>query len=212
MGHLFQKSFIVGFGLACGLFTSVVIAVTIQGSINTFSSGDLISASQINENFESLRSTLENLTLGQDSISVPLAPVGTIVAWHKDDPGTPTLPDGWAECNGQAIADPDALITSTPNLNNPPGGRHGGGVFLRGSLSSSGGIQSDTVQNHQHYRRPNNESEHDMRGGRHDGGWLMPGGPHHPNNPANTGNMANGNAGTETRPVNFPVVWIIRYK
>ncbi|MFA5859587.1 MAG: hypothetical protein WC955_11060 [Elusimicrobiota bacterium] len=66
-----------------------------------------------------------------------IVPIGSITAWHKSKTGTPALPAGWAECNGQVISDPESPYdgTTVPNLNTQvySGGR---GMYLRGGLTS----------------------------------------------------------------------------
>lgn len=63
-------------------------------------------------------------------------PIGSIVAWHRDMAGVPDLPDGWVECNGQAITDAASPFyrQTVPNLN-------GEGRFLRGWSTS--GVEAD---------------------------------------------------------------------
>ncbi|HMV67289.1 MAG TPA: tail fiber protein [Myxococcota bacterium] len=67
-----------------------------------------------------------------------VVPVGTIVAWHKSLAGTPSLPTGWAECNGQTLSDAASPYNglALPDLN-------GGARFLRGS-ATSGTMQNAT--------------------------------------------------------------------
>jgi hypothetical protein len=74
-----------------------------------------------------------------------LVPIGTIQAWHKSMTGTPALPNGWAECSGQILNDPDSPYhnAAIPNLNearcitsNGEQGCYSSGSFLRGGLSS----------------------------------------------------------------------------
>lgn len=71
-------------------------------------------------------------------------PVGSILGWHKSLAGTPALPDGWAECNGQTISDPASPYNggALPNLN-------GRALFLRGG-AISGNVQGDQLQAHAH--------------------------------------------------------------
>ncbi len=40
-----------------------------------------------------------------EAITVSAFPVGSIIAWHQDMPGTPPLPEGgpWARCDGQVL-------------------------------------------------------------------------------------------------------------
>lgn len=58
-------------------------------------------------------------------------PVGSVTAWLKSQPGTPALPDGWVECNGQVLQDTASPYhgQTLPNLN-------GGQRFLRGGTAS----------------------------------------------------------------------------
>lgn len=60
-----------------------------------------------------------------------IIPIGAVVAWLKNFAGTPSLPDGWVECNGQVINDSDSVYNgqTLPNLN-------GGQRFLRGKTTS----------------------------------------------------------------------------
>ena len=68
-------------------------------------------------------------------------PIGSIVAWHKSHAGTPALPDGWVECNGQSITDGDSPYNgySVPELNYSY-------RFLRGATASGsvGGQETHT--------------------------------------------------------------------
>lgn len=54
-----------GLGLISVLATSALIAVAVTGTINTFSSGNVVDASQINTNFASLKSAVEGITSSQ---------------------------------------------------------------------------------------------------------------------------------------------------
>ncbi|MCP4595077.1 hypothetical protein, partial [Neptuniibacter sp.] len=71
-------------------------------------------------------------------------PIGAIIAWHEDFTNTPALPDGWVECNGLPLDDPDSVYDgqTIPDLN-------GDERFLRGS-STSGTEQPDAFQGHFH--------------------------------------------------------------
>ncbi len=75
-----------------------------------------------------------------------IMPIGSIIAWHKNLGGVPALPDGWVECNGQTLSDPDSLLNgqAIPNLN-------GGGRFLRGSSTSGTEQNATTVNNYPGY-------------------------------------------------------------
>ena len=65
------------------------------------------------------------------------APIGSIIAWHKDYTNTPSLPAGWLECNGQLcrIAGSPIIGEILPDLNTTKG------KFLRGGTLS--GIVTD---------------------------------------------------------------------
>lgn len=69
-----------------------------------------------------------------------IIPVGTVLAWLKSYTNTPSLPDGWAECDGSAVSDSD----SPYNGQNLPDLNSGTQRFLRGSTTSgtTGGSDS----------------------------------------------------------------------
>lgn len=74
-------------------------------------------------------------------------PIGAIIAWHKSLTGTPAIPAGWVECNGQTLSDAGSPYNGQviPNLNGTPsGGYSGGGRFLRGG-TTSGIMQNSTT-------------------------------------------------------------------
>ncbi len=85
----FRKAFLAGCGFALGLLSTVLVAVTISGTITSFSSGEVVSAAKINENFQSLRGAIEGLPDCTD-YSVKLKP-----------------------SSFQAIADNDVKVTRT---------------------------------------------------------------------------------------------------
>ncbi len=68
--------------------------------------------------------------------------VGSAVAWLKSFPNVPPIPDGWVECNGQVLDDPNSSLNgeTIPDLNGEAGTQR----FLRGSTSSGtiGGTES----------------------------------------------------------------------
>ncbi|MCB1173613.1 MAG: hypothetical protein KDK39_08615 [Leptospiraceae bacterium] len=57
----FSKGFSVGLGFTFAISITSLLAVTISGTINLFSSGDVVSASKINENFASLKTAIESI-------------------------------------------------------------------------------------------------------------------------------------------------------
>ena len=108
--------------------------VKVNGTINL---KPLDSATSGNEGDLYYDSTEQKLKLhnGTEFIDVGstigFVPVGTILPWHKSLTGTPTLPEQFAECNGQTISDPDSPYNgqTLPDLN-------GNNYFLRGNSSS----------------------------------------------------------------------------
>ena len=56
-----KKGFGLGVGLFLGITTSALMALTVSGIIHTFLPGQAVSSSQINQNFASLKSAIENL-------------------------------------------------------------------------------------------------------------------------------------------------------
>jgi len=133
--------------------------------------------------------------------STDIVPIGTILAWHKSLTGVPALPTGWVECNGQVLNDSSSPLNgqTLPNLN-------GDKRFLRGG-QTSGVIQGMMLEDHVHYTTVN------YYAGYYAGGaWGL-------NRPAGNGfnvalssGGATGSVGTETRPLNMSVVWIMRVR
>ncbi|MCP4130315.1 MAG: hypothetical protein GY754_04980 [bacterium] len=127
------------------------------------------------------------------------APVGSIQAWHKNLAYTPTLPEGWAECNGAPVDDPHSVYygMNTPNLN-------GERRFLRGS-SSSGAMEDDAVQEHSHfYNAASGGSYFSPKGTYYGFHWT--------HTQTDSEGVRGARAASETRPVNMSVVWIMRIK
>ena len=113
-----------------------------------------------------------------------LPPIGAIVAWAKSITGVPTLPDGWAECDGSTVSDSDSPINgeTIPDLNASSGTAR----FLRGATTSGGTGGSETHR-------------HSIAGGSDANGGLDPG------RVLFTGLES-------TLPSYYSVVWIMRYK
>ncbi len=85
-------------------------------------------------------------------------PIGSIEAFHKSMAGTPVLPWGWVECNGQVLADPESPYNgqTIPSLNAT-------GKFLRGS-TVSGTMQTEDVGGHTHTGTTAANGSHDHGG------------------------------------------------
>jgi hypothetical protein len=73
------------------------------------------------------------------NLALAYLPIGSIIAWHKNFPNTPPLPDGWMECNGQVVTDPESPYygQTLPNLN-------GERRFLRGNIPTGATGGSET--------------------------------------------------------------------
>ena len=113
------------------------------------------------------------------------------------------MPEGWTECNGQLINDPESPYNGqnapSLNINADYGDR---GLFLRGS-TTSGVYQDDQLQDHQHdYTHVYGDDDADGGGHAADNRWAT----------YQTSDPVTGKHGSETRPVNMSVVWIIRIK
>lgn len=142
-------------------------------------------------------------------------PIGSIMAWHKSMPGTPTLPEGWVECNGQPVDDARSPYDGQviPNLNGLPDPSYTGGRFLRG-----GAVSGVMQEGSRHYSSSFSASGECLPRG--DGAWVDFGDG---SEVVNTGTNY-GCTGTFTevgqqfgayehsKPVNMSVVWIMRVK
>lgn len=141
-------------------------------------------------------------------------PLGTIIAWHKSLTGTPNLPDGWVECNGQILNDPFSAYNgqTMPDLNNPKESWNMKGSFLRGD-TSSGVYEDDAFQGHWHEKTldTNIAAGFSGIGGRYGDGNIV--NQQYPiQNPISDGTNGTPRTGSETRPTNMSVVWIIKVK
>lgn len=95
-----------------------------NAGVMNWSTGNTIDATNFNGNWQAI------------------PPIGSIIAWAKSLTGTPSLAEGWIECNGQAITDSDSPYNglTAPSLNST-------NRFLRGSTTS--GTESG-AENHIH--------------------------------------------------------------
>ena len=139
-------------------------------------------------------------------------------------PAFPRLPEGWVECNGQVLDDTESPLHGQmiPDLN-------AAGRFLRGAIES-GILQEDTMQDHTHLDSGHNHSFYVSDYGFPDGSsdrtanyyWMNPerGTNEWKQTDTKSANLGGpttfgGNVprtGSETRPVNMSVVWVIRVK
>lgn len=92
-------SFGLGFLFILG---TALVGVTVTGNFNTFNPGDLISASQINENFTTLKTSIE---------SIETVPPGAVMAFYRD-----TCPTGWTAADGTTSEDFGDGTRTVPDL------------------------------------------------------------------------------------------------
>ena len=165
---------------ASGAWTLTLSDQTI-GNVGTLNSWN-INITLLSSNITSVSGTLvvEQLNIG--SFPIVLAPIGSVTAWLKNFSETPTLPEGWIECNGQLVEDPESPYDGrrVPNLN---GFDDNIKRFLRGSITS-GGIGGS--EEHRHHGVT-------VRGGNFSGGYFV-------------------DAYSNHLPPYYEVVWIIRVK
>lgn len=130
-------------------------------------------------------------------------PVGSIIAWHKTLYSI--LPSNWVECSGGTVSDPNSPLNgkSIPNLN-------GEGRFLRGG-TTSGVMQADELRSHNHkvitsWTSSNRTEWHIIAD------WSDPDqGPLVETAPGDGPSVTN-TGGSETRPINMSVIWIMKIK
>lgn len=208
------------------IFSTAVFGISSLTKPHTFNEGDVIYASEINENFDALYDKVNEIIGSMNSL-----PAGTIVPFGGD---IDKVPEGWLLCDGTSYNQGDYAdlfnIISTnfgsdsASTFNVPDLR---GMFLRGSDNTAGydpdassrialktggntgdvvgSYQDDVVQDHTHSYKyylhgtmiTNNDSET----------WAMAASK----TTANTGNITNGRASSETRPKNVNVNYIIKY-
>jgi hypothetical protein len=139
-----------------------------------------------------------NAAVVWNDVGIGIVPVGGVVAWLKSLTGCPPLLPNWVECNGQVLVDGDSPFNggTIPNLN----GAVGAGLkgrFLRGNATSG---DTETSQNLQH----NHSALHQTSS---QNSWALGSGTL-ARSSGNTGNSG----GSEARPYNYSVVWIMRIK
>ncbi len=150
----------------------------------------------------------------------PVPPIGSIIAWHKSMSGTPSLPYGWVECNGQTLNDVASPYhnQTIPNLNGNPSGANSPGLsekasmFLRGGTTSGTG-QNDAFQGHKHSITSNAIAY--LYGGMdvdEEAEIGLPSATIEVGNPISDGTNGTPRTANETRPKNMTVVWIMRVK
>jgi len=133
-----------------------------------------------------------------DAILLTRPPIGSVIAWLKSFTSVPALADGWVECDGSTISDSDSPMNgqTLPDLNSPADTGLKG-MFLRGHTTSG---LTETSQNLAH--------THTVGIGNTDTGSGRVA-----DSEGNVGTVTTGSSGgTEARPHNYSVVWIMRIK
>jgi len=158
-------------------------------------------------------------------------PIGSIIAWHKSMPGTPALPSNFVECNGQTLNDSESPYQGAviPNLNGvltgapiatETGGNTIAAMFIRGGAVSGIG-QVDRFQGHSHTlpsaatggtnANPGNSFSADYTDSNsYTSAWKIAGTSWM--NPITDNIHGNVRVGSDTRPINVSMVWIMRVK
>ena len=194
------------FATAAILFGFGVMLFAVQISKkNNFQPHDVIYASKINQNFDDLFQKVNDLDgiITGLSAGYGIAPIGSVVAWHKNLPGTPQTHDGWVECNGQTLADTSSPYNGQviPNLN-------GDGRFLRGG-TISGTMQESSTINYRAEASGAGDPANPIVG--NDDGYVLNDGSSDWYSPLiNAASFTL--AGYKIRPVNMSVIWLMRVK
>ena len=199
----------------------------VDSKVNS-NSGQIVSTNRrIDEN----KAYINQNTVNIEENALHLAPVGTISAWvtkptkeTKEDKLV-DLPDGWVRCDGSTIPEPSIWAGQlTPDLN-------GEKRFLRGASDSEElTMEEDQMQNHHHdIYDPGHSHMYDDKYpnyGANDDGHIGPPGSDTDNDRYDkshtsftvvqyTGVAVQGvssgyNSGSETRPKNMNVIYIMR--
>jgi len=124
----------------------------VDSKVNS-NSGQIVSTNRrIDENKAYIDQNTENIDQNRDIIdNLHLAPIGTISAWvtkpskEAREEDLVSLPDGWLRCDGATIPEPSVWAGQhTPNLN-------GEKRFLRGGSDSEVlTMEEDQMQDHEH--------------------------------------------------------------
>src|SRR5688572_9664630 len=90
-----------------------------------------LDAVEMRNQLNALKALIDALTAQVNALTFAVVPIGGVVPWHKDLPGTPALPANFVECNGQTLNDPGSPLNGTviTDYNNI-------GRFPRGGLAS----------------------------------------------------------------------------
>ena len=200
-----------------------------EGSLAQASSSSQDLDNPSNDILEEIARLKEHITQLTEMIqNFAVAPIGTISAWvtkpTKDGDETVNLPEGWVRCSGETIPEPSVWAGQlTPNLN-------GEKRFLRGSSDSEMlTLEEDQMQDHKHQvSDPGHFHKYDDYSNHADGedGHWGPGSSDQAvdrfdkSHDSTSGSSPTGMTvqgvssgfrfGTETRPKNMNVIYIMR--
>ena len=194
--------------------------------------GHIVSTNRrVDENKAYIDQNTANIEENRDIIdNVHLAPIGTISAWvtkptkETREDEMVSLPDGWVRCDGATIPEPSVWAGQlTPNHN-------GEKRFLRGSSDSEMlTMEEDQMQDHKHQvSDPGHSHSYDDKYtsyNEHDDGAPGPKGADNDDERFDKSHdrtsgsshsgltvegVSSGNSGSETRPKNMNVIYIMR--
>lgn len=149
---------------------------------------------------------------------IGLVPIGVILPWHKDLSGTPELPIGWMECNGQVCNDSESPYNgqTIPNLNGDATGANSPGLSRKEKMFVRGGTVSGTGQDHA-FQGHRHSFQNPLMGRFGSADEILIGNVNADYLSGTMDPITDGVNGTpqtasETRPANMSIVWIIRIK
>ncbi len=210
--------------VAVSIASAILFAATTVSKPHTFEPGTLISAGEVNENFDVLYQKVNELAQ-----NVQAVPAGTIVSFAGPED---RVPEGWLLCDGRLFESTDPAYSELFRAIGTYWGSSGTqfripdlrGEFLRGVDAGRnrdpdagqrknydgtvvgglvGSCQEDAFESHIHYmNRP-----FDIQAESGSGGVKWHGGPI----ADQTGIPKTGNVSSETRPINAAVNFIIKY-
>ncbi|HNR87503.1 MAG TPA: hypothetical protein PKM65_04115 [Spirochaetota bacterium] len=209
--HFFSRKVTIALALLILAGISIIAYSATITKPHTFTPGNVIFSDDVNENFDTIYTAV-------NAIKEP--PIGTIHAWHKNlYTSPPALPAGWVECNGQVLADAESPFNgkTIPNLNGDVSGADSPGIsrkdrmFIRGGTASGSG-EDHQFQDHYHKYREYNTNSLVCGFGCGADRMLSDTSTTYPYTSSPGQTPVSGNHGSETRPANMSVVWIIRVK
>jgi len=168
------------------------------------------------------RTEIESNITGTASV-----PIGAVLPWLKSLTGTPGIPDGWVECNGQTLNDTNSPYNgqTIPDLNGYTGTQRflrGGGNADGSTPTVSGGTGGSETMTHTHVSNFYIASGILYYADNGDNGtatsptattYKLTGTSENQNlsrNKNSSSKDTSGNAITENKPPYYGVVWIMR--